>query len=124
LDSSYFYPYKLNKEVLDTCATKLKRFGNFESFAKKNSQVFTYDCTISESEWQLDGDLLVYRVTGNRFLRGMVRGLVGTMLLVGRGKYTVEMFEEIIESKNAGKTDFSTPAHGLSLMEVKFPSFS
>ncbi len=124
LDSSYFYPYKLNKEALDACATMLKRFGNFESFAKKNSQVFTYDCRIIESNWQVEGDLLVYRVTGNRFLRGMVRGLVGTMLLVGRGKYTVEMFEEIIESKNAGKTDFSTPAYGLSLMAVKFPTFS
>ncbi len=99
----------------------LKEYSNFESFAKKNSQVFTYECTISRSEWNVDNDLLQYHVTGNRFLRGMVRGLVGTMLLVGRGKYSIEMFREIIESKNAEKTDFSTPAHGLSLIKVKFP---
>ncbi len=121
LDSAYFYPYKLNKEALDECAAMLKEYSNFECFAKKNSQVFTYECTINESEWNVDNDLLQYHVTGNRFLRGMVRGLVGTMLLVGRGKYSIEMFREIIESNNAEKTDFSTPAHGLSLIKVKFP---
>ncbi len=120
IDSAYYYPYTLSKQALDACAAMLLEYKDFESFAKKNTQVHTYLCTISKSEWHYQNDLLKYNVTGNRFLRGMVRGLVGTMLLVGRGKYDVQMFREIIESKDAAKTDFSVPAHGLVLQKVKF----
>ncbi len=120
LESAYYYPYSLNKEALNECATMLMEYGNFESFAKKNTQVFTFECKITHSQWIFENELVKYEVTGNRFLRGMVRGLVGTMLLVGRGKYTVEMFREIIGSKNTEKTDFSVPAHGLVLMEVAY----
>ena len=93
----------------------------YQSFAKKNTQVFTYNCKITESVWSYKEDVLCYNVTGNRFLRGMVRGLVGTMLLVGKGKYTVSDFKLILESNNSAKTDFSVPAKGLTLCQVKFP---
>ncbi|MEQ1553612.1 MAG: tRNA pseudouridine(38-40) synthase TruA [Ferruginibacter sp.] len=120
LDSSYYYPYSLNIDALNECATMLKEFTSFESFAKKNTQVFTHNCTILNSIWKLENNILTYNVTGNRFLRGMVRGLVGTMLLVGRGKYAVKDFKKILESKSISKTDFSAPAKGLVLMEVKY----
>ena len=64
--------------------------------------------------------MLIYTVVGNRFLRGMVRGLVGTMLLVGKGKHSIEDFKNIVESKDSSKTDFSAPAKGLVLLEVKY----
>ena len=120
LEQAYYYPFEINIDTLNECASMLCDYSNFESFAKKNSQVFTYECSITKSIWTLENNLLKYNVTGNRFLRGMVRGLVGTMLLVGRGKYAVEEFRKIIESLNAAKTDFSAPAHGLTLMEVGY----
>jgi tRNA pseudouridine38-40 synthase len=119
-DVAYYYPYSLDISLLNACAVMLMEYNNFESFSKKNTQVFTYECSITKSEWLVENDMLKYCVTGNRFLRGMVRGLVGTMLHVGRGKYDVDSFRTLIESKNANKTDFSTPAHGLVLKEVKF----
>lgn len=119
-DRAYYYPFAIDKNVLDRAAALVKANTNFQSFSKKNSQVFTYDCTIYISEWKAENDCLVYNVTGSRFLRGMVRGLVGTMLLTARGKYTLNKFKEILDNTDASFTDFSTPAKGLSLMEVKY----
>jgi tRNA pseudouridine38-40 synthase len=120
LEYAYHYPFALDVDAMNVCAKMLLDNSNFESFAKKNTQVFTHECTISKSEWTTKNNVLEYNVTGNRFLRGMVRGLVGTMLLVGRGKYSVTDFKGIIESHNASKTDFSAPAHGLTLMQVAY----
>jgi tRNA pseudouridine38-40 synthase len=119
-DTAYYFPYVLNIDMLNKAAAMLLEYSNFQSFSKKNTQVFTYECTLSKSHWILQNDVLLYEVTGNRFLRGMVRGLVGTMLHVGRGKFSIEKFRSIIESKNTTDTDFSTPAKGLVLKEVKF----
>lgn len=120
LDDSYYYPYPLNIEALNEAAKLLFEYTDFESFAKKNTQVFTYNCTIFFSEWKMENHTLIYTITGNRFLRGMVRGLVGTMLLVGKGKHSVADFKKILESKDSSKTDFSAPAKGLVLVEVKY----
>lgn len=120
LEQAYYYPFELDVHAMNECAKMLLSNSNFESFAKKNTQVFTHECTIYKSEWTVQNDILEYNVQGNRFLRGMVRGLVGTMLLVGRGKYSTAIFKEIIESHNASKTDFSAPAHGLTLMQVAY----
>jgi tRNA pseudouridine38-40 synthase len=89
-------------EILQQAAALVKANTNFQSFSKKNTQVFTYECAIFESEWKVQNDCLIYNVTGSRFLRGMVRGLVGTMLLTGRGKYSVEKFKSILD--NSDKT--------------------
>jgi tRNA pseudouridine38-40 synthase len=122
LDSAYYFPYTIDIVALNTAAALLLAHSNFQSFSKKNTQVFTYECTLSKSIWIAQDDLVQYHVTGNRFLRGMVRGLVGTMLLVGRGKYSLEKFKTIIENKNNADVDFSAPAKGLILKEVKFNS--
>ena len=122
-DSAYYYPYPLNIEVLQQAASLLLTHTEYLSFAKKNIQVSTYNCRILESNWLLKEDVLFYNVTANRFLRGMVRGLVGTMLLVGKGKYTIADFKTLLESNNNARTDFSAPAKGLMLKKVKFPDF-
>lgn len=119
-ESAYYYPYPLNLNALQEAAALLLSHSEYRSFAKKNIQVFTYNCQIFKSSWHLQDDLLLYNVTGNRFLRGMVRGLVGTMLLVGKGKYSVADFKSILEGNDSSKTDFSAPAKGLVLKEVGF----
>ncbi len=120
-ETAFYYPYPLNKSLLDQSANAILGSHNFQAFSKKNTQVHTYQCTILSSEWHYENDLIIYKVTGNRFLRGMVRGLVGTMLLVGKEKYSLQMFMDILESQSPSKTDFSTPAKGLMLQSVIFP---
>ncbi|MDB5201717.1 MAG: truA [Ferruginibacter sp.] len=117
----FYYPYDLDLELLNEGARQILAATDFESFAKRNSQVHTFNCSIHESEWEREGKQLVYYVRGNRFLRGMVRGLVGTMLKLGRGKLTPNEFSAIIEAKDPTKADFSMPAHGLTLLGVSYP---
>lgn len=120
-DRAYFFPYTLDRERLDAAAALVPLYREFASFAKRNSQAKTYDCSIWQSNWQEENDCLVYRVVANRFLRGMVRGLVGTMLQVGRGKISVDEFEDILRKKDNQQADFSVPGHGLFLVRVGFP---
>jgi tRNA pseudouridine38-40 synthase len=119
---AFFYPYQLQAEKLNEAAAVLEKYTDFTSFSKRNTQTKTKLCTIYQSSWQQQNNQLVYTVEANRFLRGMVKGLVGTMLRVGRGKITVEDFKKIIEAKDCSKADFSVASHGLYLMQVKFPA--
>lgn len=119
-DRAFYYPYELDIDLMNQAADIIRENTDFESFSKRNSQVFTFRCTIFESEWVSRGDTLVYRVSGNRFLRGMVRGLVGTMLKVGRKKITLNDFAGIISTHNPALVDFSVPPQGLMLMEVTY----
>ena len=120
-DRAYFYPYTLDREKLQAAAELIPRYSDFTTFAKRNSQVKTFLCAVKESGWQEENGCLVYRVVANRFLRGMVRGLVGTMLQVGRGKISCSEFGQILESRDNRQADFSVPGHGLFLFRVYFP---
>jgi tRNA pseudouridine38-40 synthase len=120
-ERAYFFPYTLDREKLNAAAALVPQFREFAAFAKRNSQVKTFECTIMESGWQEEGDCLVYRVTANRFLRGMVRGLVGTLLQVGRGKIGVEEFAAVLRNRDNQQADFSVPGHGLFLVRISFP---
>lgn len=119
-DRAWYYPFPLDRGGLDRAAGILKEYEDFTSFSKRNTQVRTYLCRIEESYWEHHADGHVYHVRANRFLRGMVRGLVGTMLQVGRGKISEESFRQIIEAKDCTKADFTTPAHGLFLVRVHY----
>lgn len=120
-DEAYYYPYKLDMAFLQHGADQLLSYTDYTSFSKRRTQVQTYECVISESKWDLHDEQLIYTVKGNRFLRGMVRGLVGTMLHVGKGKMELNEFRKIIEGKNSALVDFSVPAKGLFLERVFFP---
>ena len=120
-DRAYFYPYPLELDLLNEAATLIMDENDFTSFSKRRTQVKTYLCKIECSQWHIEKDCLVYYVKANRFLRGMVRGLVGTMLQVGRGKITLNEFKQIIESRDATNADFAVPAHGLFLVRVNYP---
>jgi tRNA pseudouridine38-40 synthase len=120
-DRAWFYPYPLDQGILDEVARIVLDTTDFTSFAKRNSQVNNYRCEIRKSAWLRSGTGWVYIVEGNRFLRGMVRGLVGTMLQAGRGNITVSRFREIIAGGDNQQADFAAPAKGLFLEEVIYP---
>lgn len=121
-DRAFYYPFKLDQDVLQKAADLLKGYTNFASFSKRNTQVKTFECKIIRSEWNYENGCFVYNVEANRFLRGMVRGLVGTMLKVARSSWSLTDFTSIIEAKDCTKADFSTPPHGLFLAAVKYPA--
>lgn len=119
-DRAYYYPYPVNMDLLQEAATEILKQHDFTSFSKRNTQVKSFLCSIYESEWSLEKDCLVYKIKANRFLRGMVKGLVGTMLLVGREKIPVEVFLNIFQAKDCTRADFSVPSNGLFLCSVEF----
>jgi tRNA pseudouridine38-40 synthase len=118
---SWYYPYPLDISTMNQAANMLKGTHDFTSFSKKHTQVFTNDCSITEAVWSKEGEELVFRVKGNRFLRGMVRALVGTMVKTARGKMSVQDVVDILGARNNALADFSAPAHGLFLEEVIYP---
>ncbi len=119
---AWHYPYKIDFDALQRAAATVKEYTDFTSFSKRNTQVKTFNCTILESAWREDNNLLIYEVKANRFLRGMVRALVATMLKVGRGTINLDEFKAIIEAKNGARADFSAPGLGLYLMKVEYGS--
>jgi tRNA pseudouridine38-40 synthase len=120
---SWYYPFPLDLDALQSAANTLLLYKDFESFSKKNTTVNTFDCTITKAEWTQEGSIIQFNIDSNRFLRGMIRGLVGTMLQVGRGQINLDRFEEIIRLKNEQNVDFSTPAHGLYLSNIEYPDY-
>ncbi len=121
-DIAFFYPYRVNFDQLLLLAEEFKHHSNFEAFAKRNTQVFTFNCQLSHSEWIKEEDRLVYVVTANRFLRGMVKGLVGTMLRASTRQQTIEEVRDIIVSLDPARVNFAVAAHGLCLEAVTYPS--
>lgn len=120
-DRAWYYPYALDMDALNEAATVIQSYTDFTSFAKRNAQVKTFNCSITEATWSNNNECLIFSVKANRFLRGMVKGLVGTMLKIGRGQLTIKELNEIIEAKDCTKADFTTPAHGLFLVNVQYP---
>lgn len=120
-DRAWFYPFVVHMDLLNEAAAIIQTYQDFTSFSKRNTQVNNFQCSITKSQWVIEYDCYVYEVSSNRFLRGMVRGLVGTMLKAGRKIITLDQFKEIVEAKDCTKADFKTPAHGLFLTAVHYP---
>lgn len=120
-DRAYYFPYTLDRGLMEAAAAMLMEYRDFSSFSKRNTQVKNFQCDIMESEWQDREGCLVYRVRANRFLRGMVRALTATMLKLGRGKLSLNEFRAIIEAKDNRQAQFAVPGQGLFLEEVVFP---
>jgi len=120
-DRAWFYPYPMDEAFLNEAATSLLGENDFTSFAKTRTQVYTHVCRIETCNWQRTTNGWTLTVQGNRFLRGMVRALVATMVKVGRGKMTVSDFIQVRTGMNSKLADFSAPAHGLHLDSVIYP---
>jgi tRNA pseudouridine38-40 synthase len=121
-DRAYFFPYSVDISLMQQAAKELMNHHDFTTFSKRNTQTKTANCSLINSEWRFEKDVLSYNVKSNRFLRGMVRGLTGTMLQVGRNKISIDEFISIIKAKDCTKADFSVPPQGLFLQKVEFPS--
>ena len=118
---AFYYPYPLQLELLQQAAEIIKGQTNFKAFSKTNTQVNNFRSTILESYWKTEADgRLSYYVTANRFLRGMVKALTGTMLNVGKGKMTLGQFEDLFSENPKLRADFSPPSHGLTLLRVNY----
>lgn len=121
-DRAHYFPFKVHQELLNEYAAEVMRHNDFEAFSKRNTQVYTFQCSVIECYWKEEKGMLIFKVTANRFLRGMVRGLVGTMLRCARKQEPVDAFRDIILSRDVSRADFSVPGKGLFLVEVKYDS--
>lgn len=118
---AYFYPSKLNFEQMNEACLALFNYTDFTSFSKLHTDVKTNNCTIYKAEWKQSDDCWIFTIKANRFLRNMVRAIVGTLLDVGRGKLTIDEFCRIIEAKNRCKAGSSVPGHALYLTDIEYP---
>lgn len=118
----YRYYLPLDIETMNRCCQKMMQYTDFTSFSKLHTQTKTNNCTIYHAQWvRIDDESLYFEITANRFLRNMVRAIVGTLLDVGSGKITEEDFCRIIEQKNRCSAGTSVPANALFLEEIKYP---
>lgn len=119
--SAWYFAVDLDVERMNQAATALLRYDDFTSFAKLNSNNKTNICHISHAQWVVESDgVLRFTIRADRFLRNMVRAIVGTLVDVGRGRYTVEQFEDIIRSKDLSRSSAGAPACGLFLSDVRY----
>lgn len=120
-DSHWNMQYVLDVEKMNEAAKVLFDFIDFTSFSKLHTDVKTNNCKIYKAEWTETNDELVFTVKADRFLRNMVRAIVGTLVEVGRGKMDLDGFRKVIESKNRSNAGSSVPGHGLFLAEIEYP---
>ncbi len=117
---SWYVTQKLDVGLMNDAAQLLLRHTDFQCFSKVNTDVSTFDCTIFEAFWKQENGKLIFTISANRFLRNMVRSIVGTLINIGLHKITLADFENIIASKNREKAGFSVPAHGLYLTNIYY----
>lgn len=120
IDLTWRLPVALDYDAMNQAAKVLLGEHDFTSFSKVHTDVKTMICTINEAHWDKRGDEWVFTIEANRFLRNMVRAIVGTLVEVGKGNYSVDDFRKIIEAKNRCAAGMSVPACGLFLTEVKY----
>jgi tRNA pseudouridine38-40 synthase len=113
---AWFVHGKLDIDRMNKAAAVLKEYRDFTSFSKLHTQVKTNNCELMAAAWEQNGHLLVFTIKADRFLRNMVRAIVGTVVDVGRGKITLDEFRQIIEAKDRSEAGLSVPAHGLYLV--------
>lgn len=120
-DLSWLLRDRLHVANMNKAAALLSAYTDFSCFSKSNTQVFTNNCKISRAEWTETKQGLIFHISADRFLRNMVRAIVGTMVEIGKGKLSPEAIHEIIKSKNRSNAGASVPACGLYLTRVEYP---
>lgn len=122
LDSTYqIHNQLLDVKKMNLAAKVLLEKTNFKCFSKSKTDVRTYECHISEAIWVENNDMLIFCISADRFLRNMVRAIVGTLLEIGKGRKTIEDLEFIIKSQDRSQAGTSVPAQGLFLTQVMYP---
>ena len=110
----------LDINLMNEAASLLLEYEDFQTFSKVKTDVHTFNCNVTQAVWEKNINELTFYISANRFLRNMVRSIVGTLLDVGLGKLSQDDFRKIIESKNRGKAGLSVPAKGLFLTQIKY----
>ncbi|MEH6407181.1 MAG: tRNA pseudouridine(38-40) synthase TruA [Leeuwenhoekiella sp.] len=121
IEHAYYVQQKIDISAMNEAAILLIGCKDFKCFSRSNTDVKTYICDVTEAFWEVRGDELIFRITANRFLRNMVRAVVGTLLDVGKGKEDKNHIKLVLASKDRGAAGTSAPAHGLYLVSVKYP---
>jgi len=119
---SYRIPFDLDFIKMNEAASLLLGKKDFSCFSKSNTQTYTNDCEIFKAEWKKENDFWCFEIKANRFLRNMVRAIVGTLIEIGQGKRSVESLKELIDSKDRSAAGSSVPAHGLYLIDIDYPN--
>ncbi|WP_298426400.1 tRNA pseudouridine(38-40) synthase TruA [uncultured Kordia sp.] len=120
--SAHLVYKELNIDLMNEAAKELFNYEDFKCFSKTHTDVKTYICKIEKAFWETRNELLVFTIRADRFLRNMVRAIVGTLLEVGLGKLSIEEFKQIIESRNRNKAGTSVPGKALYLTAVTYPA--
>jgi tRNA pseudouridine38-40 synthase len=121
---AYYLYGKLDLDIMNQCCEIIRKNTDFTSFSKLHTDVKTNNCKVSKALWsEVEGGYL-FEITADRFLRNMVRSLVGTMLDAGQGKLDADAFQKITDSKDRGKAGQSVPAAGLFLVDIGYEGFT
>lgn len=121
INTAWFRLGELDLDLMNKAGDILKEYKDFTSFAKLHTDAKTNICKIEKAVWRKEGNLLVFEISADRFLRNMVRAIVGTMVEVGTGKINLSKFKDIIESQHRGNAGVSAPAQGLFLVKIVYP---
>jgi len=119
-EQAWYISQKLDLNQMNQCAALLLNYNDFTSFSRLHSNSKTNLCKIYEAYWSADPGKLLFRITADRFLRNMVRAIVGTMVEVGKDKIDSDHFIWIIEKKNRKSAGASAPAKGLVLTDIQY----
>ncbi|MDB0027298.1 tRNA pseudouridine(38-40) synthase TruA [Flavobacteriales bacterium] len=118
---AYYLHKKLDVDAMNLACKHLLGKQDFSSFSKANTQTFTNNCNVIFAKWEWENDELIFSIKADRFLRNMVRAIVGTLLEVGLGKVEVDDVKEIIKAKDRGEAGTSVPGNALFLIKVEYP---
>lgn len=121
---AYWFEAPLDVEAMNQAAQLLLNQRDFQSFSKVKTDVTTFDCHLSQAFWRRESNQLIFNIQGNRFLRGMVRAVVGTLIEIGLGKWDQTDLIRILEAKDRKQAGRAVPAHGLHLIEVDYPEIT
>ena len=119
-DYSYYYKRDIDIELMNKACDIIKKFKDFQTFSKVKTDVNNYNCTISYAAIEKENNSYFFKVTSNRFLRGMVRAIVGTLFEINENKIEIDLLEDIIIKKERKLAGPSVPAHGLYLNKVSY----
>lgn len=121
-NEAYIYFRNIELKKLNAASAILVGKHNFESFSKVKTQVNNFNCQVYHAHWIQEEESIVFHIGANRFLRGMVRAIVGTLLMVNEGKLEIDQINEILDSKDRAKAGRSVPPVGLYLSNVVYPN--